>query len=116
MLHLILALLWLVGGIAVLIQERMSGTKTSILGTDFSLAWLFFLLFLYNMVRWWVRFLSRRVARAEREAMTRAEIRSARRRAEREEEEGSRELNPDFIFTDPSPEEAERGSRGEGEK
>jgi hypothetical protein len=93
--NLLLAILWLLGGIVLVAYEQFTGdTRFHIRGTSVSVSWLCLVLGAYNLVRWW----SARAYRAERRAL---QIEEARHRAAhfRPREGPPPQPDPNFDFT-----------------
>ncbi|HZY85879.1 MAG TPA: hypothetical protein VFE78_13675 [Gemmataceae bacterium] len=93
--NLLLAILWLLGGVVLVAYEQFTGdTRFHIRGTHFSVSWLCLVLGAYNLVRWW----SARAYRAERRAL---QIEEARHRAAhfRPREGPPPQPDPNFDFT-----------------
>jgi hypothetical protein len=92
--NLILALLWLLGGIAVLAYDAsVPGARPGAWGGRFSIGWLMLLMSLYNVVRWWV-------LRASRASRRPAPVPPYRRNRPPERDEPP---DPNFDFTDSGP-------------
>jgi hypothetical protein len=94
--HLLLALIWLLGGTALLAYQYFTGDKVLyIRGTNLSLGWLLLVLALYNVLRWWqVRsYLMQR----------REEMLFETQRRLRTSTPPPREPDPNFNFTDEPP-------------
>ncbi len=92
-LKLALALLWLVPGIGLLVNDIVTGRVTGfrVLGHQVAFAWVFLAFGVVNLVRWYL-------SRSRRSAV--AEWDTHRRRRHRPAE--PTEPNPDFDFSDPS--------------
>jgi hypothetical protein len=90
--HLIMALVWLVLGLAILGTDPPN-LRFSFGGVSFSAGWAALLLAAYDAVRWW----SLRTAYVRRRAAE--EI--SKHRPERRPGEPEPERNPDFIFDEP---------------
>ncbi len=103
--NLILALLWLLGGIAVLAYDYFTGGVPflRIRGTDLSFGWLLLVLGAYNLARWW----SLRCSRAAQQAQWMAQ--AQRHRAAHHRERPEDPPDPNFNFTDQPPPPADRG-------
>jgi hypothetical protein len=96
MINLILALVWLVGGLGVLIYEAIYGPlRLRLLGVV-SIGWVMLLLSAWNGVRLYLA----RWSDSEREANLRVEQARERQRRERRRNEPP---NPDFDFTNSPP-------------
>jgi hypothetical protein len=96
--HLLLALIWLLGGVGLLAYQYFTGdTVLYIRGTNVSLSWLLLGLALYNLLRWWqVR--SYQIQRRQEKLL------EARwRQREMPRYEPPREPDPNFNFTDKLP-------------
>jgi hypothetical protein len=91
-LHLIMAVVWLVLGVAILLTDPPQ-LHFQFGGLDFSAGWAALVLAAYDAVRWW----SLRSTYLRR----RADEDLERRRPERRPDEPERERNPDFIFEEP---------------
>lgn len=94
--YFLLAILWLVGGVGLLIYQWASGDHRlsfHIGDALFSAGWGMIVLSGYNFLRWWSR-------RSSRPTMFQAA--SERRQRIRRLDE-SRERDPNFIFTDEPP-------------
>jgi hypothetical protein len=102
--NLILAILWLLGGIAVLAYEHFTGdVRWRIRGTDLSIGWLLLVLAGYNLARWW----SLRSYRVEQQAraLQRAQAKFLRAAPRERRDEPP---DPNFNFTDEPPPPADR--------
>jgi hypothetical protein len=93
--HLVMAVVWLVLGVAILITDP-PGLRLTPFGLDLSLGWFALLLAGYDLARWWSLRLSYQRRRA-------AEKTEQQRPARRPPETAEPERNPDFIFEDPPP-------------
>ncbi len=95
--NLILALLWLMGAVAVFGYEYHTGSKAAhIRGTDLSIGWLLLVLGAYNLARWW----STRSYRAEQRSLRMAQ---ANRYRAVHPEHRDQPPDPNFNFTDEPP-------------
>jgi hypothetical protein len=94
-LNLLLAILWLVAGVAILLADPPNLRFPRGAG-GISLGWAALLLALYNTARWW----GLRSAWARRRA---AEELERRREPRRPPAAPEAERNPDFIFDEPPP-------------
>jgi hypothetical protein len=96
--NFILAILWLIGGVALFIYQHLTGDRRlHILNLDLSLGWIMLAFSLYNFARWF----SLRSGRASRDAFQQSVAerhRAAYRRQRREEPP-----DPNFNFTDEPP-------------
>jgi hypothetical protein len=90
--NLVLALLWLIGGVGVMAYEAFIGPLPLRLLGRISVAWFCYVLAAYNFVRWY----SQRMARADEQAERLVEAARARQRADRPRPEP----DPNFDFTD----------------
>jgi hypothetical protein len=99
----LLAIAWLVGGVALIIYDNYIGdSKWLIAGV--SPGWLMLAFAAYNLVRWWGQHMKQVSREAERRAWA-ARQPPVRRSAERQEPP-----DPNFIFTEepPAQEESEK--------
>jgi hypothetical protein len=95
--YILLAILWLLGGGALLSYQGMSGDHRlsfHIGETPISAGWAMILLSGYNCLRWWSR-------RSSRPASVQASLAEQRQRVRRLDE--SRERDPNFLFTEEPP-------------
>ncbi len=93
--HLIMAVVWLVMGVAILVTDPPNLRLTRF-GLDVSGGWVALFFAVYDGVRWW----SLRSADQRRRAAEEME----RHRSERRPGEPEPERNPDFIFDERPPE------------
>ncbi len=93
--HLVMAVVWLVLGVAILVTDP-PGLRLTRFGLDVSAGWFALLLTGYDLARWW----GLRSASLRRRA---AEKMEQQRPARRTTEPPESERNPDFIFEDPAP-------------
>src|SRR5262245_56550126 len=93
-LKLILALLWLIPGVALLAYDWLAGQSHSFRfgGVQLPIAWAFLLFGAFNLLRWWV-------ARPDR--VGRSRLLERRRRRHRAPPEV--EPDPNFRFDEPPP-------------
>lgn len=93
-LKLALALLWLVPGIALLVNDIITGSVTGfpVLGHQVAFAWLFLAFGVLNLARWFL-------TRSGRSAVSEWNARRRQRHLQAE----PAEPNPDFDFSDPTP-------------
>jgi hypothetical protein len=94
--HLLLAVVWLVLGVAILVTDPPN-LHLRLGGFDFSAGWIALLFAGYDLARWW----GLRSAYLRRRAAEEMERHRPPRRPAGEPEP---ERNPDFIFDDPPPE------------
>jgi hypothetical protein len=100
--NLILAAAWLVLGVALLVYERVGPGGVKVGDKTMWLGLVALLLACYNLVRGWHRWTSWRARRQHEEL---ARQREFRRRARAFEESG-RERDPNFIFDEPTKDQA----------
>jgi hypothetical protein len=97
--NLFLALLWFLGGIALLAYDRINGdVRLRISGTDLSFGWLLLVLAAYNLVRWWSLRSYRMEQQARAQQAAQARFSRAAPRERRDEPP-----DPNFNFTDEPP-------------
>jgi hypothetical protein len=94
--NFIMAILWLLGALALFVwQWRDPNARGWIIGANISLGWLFVLLGLYKLARWW----NWRSYAAARRAVAAAERR--REHEMRQQQPTPTEYNPTFDFNNP---------------
>jgi hypothetical protein len=93
--NLLLALVWLLGGIVLLAYQYFTGDKVLyIRGTNLSVGWLLLALALYNLLRWWQVRSYQMQRREEMLFETQRRLRTM---------PPPREPDPNFNFTDEPP-------------
>jgi hypothetical protein len=95
--YLILALVWLIGGVGLLVYQGLAGDQRlslHVADMSISLGWVMLLLSAWNVMRWWSRPSSRPTPMTTQLLSRRQSIRRVEEPTERD---------PNFIFTDDPP-------------